>query len=1481
MEDIKLLVQEEGRSARNLVTFNVPVIETQFDGSANKLLRKPPTSPRSQLDLKRDDPMRYCKRSRESSQSGSRVRSASTGRDKKSELHARYWAFLFGNLQRAVDEIYQTCESDESVTECKEVMMVLDNYCREFKNLINWFKIKWDYETTPPPQRPHSLAWEIRKSSPGKIRQKFTDSTSKDVLKSHLFLVSSLHTPYSNDKSITEEKTEELCVGENDQTIPNLDQSNIKKFVTDELGKINSQKKNNPEGHNESNNRNGIVHPTLHILPENKNGECDDKQKEDMKAESCGENDPQTCSANVPTTDESCQTDPEKDVDENGPKYRSSGQQTCPILTGFNIADLEKMEGGTTEKEATKKFSTTSIAPSDSNIVPKTNKDTPSDGKTVVKSVSNTLSGNKTLLPVNPTNAIAGRMIVRSSYSHAATNPSKSINIQPNIKPGSVVRLPNSSNTSLNRQITATVQKPTWGSRAIPGKSVTVPSNSPAMARLTRSKTVAEVHRVKREPLISLRPVRPATSLRKDLKDSKQSVRSDTKSGTSKNLNFKNTNSTNPVSSSVLYEETSGSVEVLTSQTNGNEEDDGWVKVRSKSRFSAATKTGVLETTLSQSATNLKLKGENKGCIRMTHKTRFHQPSSAISLPTLAFSASDSKENIAIKKPAKTKLETKSKPKENGKSIKKQEKNKTEDVASNKRKSNGDKPRKSCGRLLNEKQLNGTTGKDRQSRIEKVENEKNLALSRGGLKDTEKTIAIDQESIDEDENNFDEEIKRNKETEEMLQKEINELEATDIELETGDEETDGETTTGTEEDPDQDKKSNSSIVGDNEKDSGMPKKSPHYHDILGGMSWADHMDTLDELEKLVVQDCSNKGMTRDEQLDTLERLEEFVARHPGRALELHQKLSSPSRRRTVLDTVKKFQARQAKASEKREQLKMEKAQRLRELLRKVDEVKAAKDKLIEDRRQRLEMKLKRAAENRNLHLKEIMRKAHDEEEKLKEIAFINELEAQNKRHDFMTQCQEQEGRLQGIHEERQRKQEEKAAKEAAVEERRKAIEAERQEKLEKMQERQRKRGEQADKKKQEKEKERQELAREKARDRSERLEALHAAQLEAQEELQKKIQQKQEDYARRHEENIEQIRQKALELSILKCSDDVAPKLIPYETQKLCTACNVLIGSEVYLLSHLRGKKHQEAVKTQVNGKDLTKEEIESHNIKIIVNAPSDKIDPRIELDKERIKNFKKKCKKIRMRMISKGEEYLAKISDSEKVDSSRKGKIQKCLRDVEKTMSSQGKGQWNDGAITTLERSMGEINRTLGKQDDRDQLMFKSLNGFSILNSILQLDMDVPQNMTPYLPQKCFVTASTTYLAAVTDSLSNCKYVILSNKIIALLDILLKRLTVKEKLSRKIIARLDEVKHKIHAQEWRAMMPDHVSSTVIYNSKSSFSVDPVASVVMRVIAKILMTCDGDTSQTETSQTQSDDFLQRLQDIIRFYASTQNNLLKD
>lgn len=161
-----------------------------------------------------------------------------------------------------------------------------------------------------------------------------------------------------------------------------------------------------------------------------------------------------------------------------------------------------------------------------------------------------------------------------------------------------------------------------------------------------------------------------------------------------------------------------------------------------------------------------------------------------------------------------------------------------------------------------------------------------------------------------------------------------------------------------------------------------------------------------------------------------------------------------------------------------------------------------------------------------------IRKAHDEEEKLKEIAFIKNLEAQNKRIDFITACKEQEVRLQDLEQERQKRAEEKAAKEAAVERRKLELEQERIKWLEKMDETRREREKRVGKLHEERKKLREAIAFEKARDREERRLALQAQHQATTEELQRKIIQKQQESARRHEENIEHIRQRAQELSI-------------------------------------------------------------------------------------------------------------------------------------------------------------------------------------------------------------------------------------------------------------------------------------------------------------------------------------------------------------
>ena len=51
----------------------------------------------------------------------------------------------------------------------QEAILMLERYTKDFRQLIEWLRIKYEYENTSPPLRPHSLSWEIRASSHSKV----------------------------------------------------------------------------------------------------------------------------------------------------------------------------------------------------------------------------------------------------------------------------------------------------------------------------------------------------------------------------------------------------------------------------------------------------------------------------------------------------------------------------------------------------------------------------------------------------------------------------------------------------------------------------------------------------------------------------------------------------------------------------------------------------------------------------------------------------------------------------------------------------------------------------------------------------------------------------------------------------------------------------------------------------------------------------------------------------------------------------------------------------------------------------------------------------------------------------------------------------------------------------------------------------------------------------------------------------------------
>uniref|UniRef100_A0A8C6L3V2 S-phase cyclin A associated protein in the ER n=1 Tax=Nothobranchius furzeri TaxID=105023 RepID=A0A8C6L3V2_NOTFU len=166
-DKVRKIVAEEGRAARNLIAWSVPLENKEEEGQ-NLHAKSQRINAGQHKNKKQNAGVEGKGTSGSPLDKGSDKSPTKVRQPRKVDLRARYWAFLFENLRRAVDEIYVTCESDQSVLECKEVLMMLDNYVRDFKALIDWIQLQEKLEKTDAQNRPTSLAWEVRKMSPGR-----------------------------------------------------------------------------------------------------------------------------------------------------------------------------------------------------------------------------------------------------------------------------------------------------------------------------------------------------------------------------------------------------------------------------------------------------------------------------------------------------------------------------------------------------------------------------------------------------------------------------------------------------------------------------------------------------------------------------------------------------------------------------------------------------------------------------------------------------------------------------------------------------------------------------------------------------------------------------------------------------------------------------------------------------------------------------------------------------------------------------------------------------------------------------------------------------------------------------------------------------------------------------------------------------------------------------------------------------------------
>lgn len=180
-----------------------------------------------------------------------------------------------------------------------------------------------------------------------------------------------------------------------------------------------------------------------------------------------------------------------------------------------------------------------------------------------------------------------------------------------------------------------------------------------------------------------------------------------------------------------------------------------------------------------------------------------------------------------------------------------------------------------------------------------------------------------------------------------------------------------------------------------------------------------------------------------------------AGRSPGEGLLMHQKLSSPSRKKPLEVSLKLAEEKQQKAEQAREKFQSERATRLRESNTvKLQEVRRRRRKVTHAD---IDERIQRANSLRESVIEQRRRKAQEEEQKVNEVAFIQKLEGMNKKMEVMERQQDRESsksaRLSQMEVQRLRRVEERAAHDSAVLARRLELETQRQARLKEIVER--------------------------------------------------------------------------------------------------------------------------------------------------------------------------------------------------------------------------------------------------------------------------------------------------------------------------------------------------------------------------------------------------------------------------------------------